>query len=50
MGFRLGKGGEGRLGGQEVNYFDMWELPEKRRKVRRLDDEYEAVGQVDDVV
>jgi palmitoyltransferase ZDHHC13/17 len=50
MGFRLGKGGEARLGGQEVNYFDMWEVPEKRSKVRRLDEEYQAVGQVDEDV
>lgn len=50
MGFRLGKGGEARLGGQEVDYYDMWEVPEKKRKVRRLDEEYEAVGQGDDVV
>ena len=50
MGFRLGKGGEARLGGEEVDYYQMWEVPERRRKVRRLDEEYEAVGQGDDVV
>ena len=29
VGFQLGKGGEGRLGGQEVDYFKMWEVPEE---------------------
>jgi len=50
MGFQLTKGGEGRLGGQEVNYFELWEVPEKRRKVRRVDQEYESLGQVEDAV
>jgi palmitoyltransferase ZDHHC13/17 len=50
LGFQLGKGGEGRLGGQEVNYFEMWEVPEKRRKGRRVDEEYEAVAQVEEDV
>ena len=49
-GFQLGNGGEGRLGGEEVNYFEMWEVPEKRRKIRRLDDQYEAVGQLEEGV
>ena len=49
MGFRLGKGGEGKLGGDEVNYFDMWEVPEKKRRRRRvIDQEYEGVAQVDE--
>jgi palmitoyltransferase ZDHHC13/17 len=47
MGFRLGKGGDGLLGGEEVDYFSMFEVPEKRRKTRRLDEQYEAVTQVD---
>src|SRR5271170_901145 len=50
MGFQLTKGGEGRLGGEEVNYFELWEVPEKRRKVRRVDQEYESLGQVEDAV
>lgn len=51
MGFQLAKGGEGRLGGEEVNYFELWEVPEKRRKVRRaVDQEYESLGQIDDAV
>jgi palmitoyltransferase ZDHHC13/17 len=50
MGFRLGKGGDAILGGQEVDYFSMFEVPEKRRKMRRLDDQYEAVTQVDEDV
>jgi DHHC palmitoyltransferase len=49
VGFQLGKGGEGKLGGREVDYFEMWEVPEKRR-VRRSDQEYEAVEQIDDIV
>ena len=51
MGFQLAKGGEGRLGGEEVNYFELWDVPEKRRKVRRTaDQEYESLGQVEDAV
>lgn len=50
VGFQLGKGGDAKLGGQEVNYFEMWEVPERRRKIRRVDEEYEAVGQVEDQV
>jgi hypothetical protein len=50
MGFQLGKGGEGRLGGEEVNYFEMRDVPERRRKTRRSDQEYESVMQVDEVV
>lgn len=49
-GFQLGKGGSARLGGEAVDYFEMWEVPERRRKTRRLDQEYEPVEQVDDVV
>jgi len=49
-GFKLGKGGEGKLGGEPVDYFEMWEVPEKRRKARRLDQEYEAIEQVEDAV
>jgi hypothetical protein len=48
MGFQLGKGGEGKLGGDEVNYFEMWEVPQKRKQSRRVDEEYEAVAQVDE--
>jgi hypothetical protein len=47
MGFQLGRGGDGLLGGEEVDYFSMFEVPEKRRKARRLDEQYEAVTQVD---
>ena len=50
MGFKLGKGGDARLGGEEVNYFELWEVPERRRKNRRADQEYEAVGQAEDQV
>jgi palmitoyltransferase ZDHHC13/17 len=50
LGFRLGKGGEGKLGGEEVDYFEMWDVPQKRRKNRRIDEEYEAVAQVDEDV
>ena len=48
LGFQLGKGGEGKLGGDEVNYFEMWEVPKKRKQSRRVDEEYEAVAQVDE--
>jgi palmitoyltransferase ZDHHC13/17 len=50
MGFQLGKGGEGRLGGEEVDYFEMWDVPEKRRKTRASDREYESVAQADEIV
>jgi hypothetical protein len=50
MGFRLGKGGEAKLGGQEVDYYEMWEVPQKTRKIRRLDEEYQAVETGDDAV
>jgi hypothetical protein len=50
IGFQLGKGGEGRLGGEPVNYFEMWEVPEKRRKNRQSNQGYEAVPQMDEVV
>ena len=49
FGFQLGKGGEARLGGDEINYFEMWEVPDKRRKTRRID-EYESVAQVEEDV
>jgi hypothetical protein len=48
-GFKLGKGGVGRLGGEQVNYFELWEVPERRRKTsRRVDQEYEALGQMEE--
>jgi hypothetical protein len=50
LGFQLGKGGEARLGGEPVNYFELWEVPEKRRKIRRVDEQYEAVAQVEEDV
>jgi len=53
VGFNLGKGGEGKLGGEEVNYFEMWDVPERRRKSRRAEGQrYEEVpGQIgEDVV
>lgn len=53
VGFTLGKGGEGKLGGEEVDYFDMWEVPERKRKVTRRTEgqNYEEVPtQVDDSV
>jgi len=49
MGFRLGRGGDAVLGGQEVDYFSMFEVPERRRKTR-LNNQYEAVTQVDENV
>jgi len=49
MGFRLGKGGDAVLGGEDVDYFSMFEVPEKRRKTR-LNDRYEPITQVDEDV
>jgi hypothetical protein len=49
-GFQLGRGGAASLGGEPVDYFEMWEVPDRRRKTRRLDQEYEAVEQGDDAV
>ena len=50
LGFQLGKGGGARLGGESVNYFEMWEVPERRRRIRRVDEQYEAVAQVEEDV